>query len=75
MKTGSKIIESLIDNRIKDNRIDQQHETTPLRSKGDIEDVSSELNNGVKGCTSWLKGPEFYCSLRVKHLIKPVQDL
>ncbi|GFX54209.1 hypothetical protein TNCV_2338431 [Trichonephila clavipes] len=26
------------------------HETTPLRVKGDIEDVSSELDNGDKGC-------------------------
>ncbi|GFV11732.1 hypothetical protein TNCV_977211 [Trichonephila clavipes] len=27
------------------------HETTTLRIKRDIEDVPSELNNGVKGCT------------------------
>ncbi|PRD29646.1 UNVERIFIED_CONTAM: hypothetical protein NCL1_28765 [Trichonephila clavipes] len=30
---------------------------------------------GVKGCTSCMKPPEFYCSRRVRHLIKPVQDL
>ncbi|GFX62829.1 hypothetical protein TNCV_3351551 [Trichonephila clavipes] len=30
--------------------------------KEDIEDVSSELGNGVKDCTSWLKRPELYCS-------------
>ncbi|GFS77264.1 hypothetical protein TNCV_3758501 [Trichonephila clavipes] len=41
-----------------------QGHVTPLRVKGDIEDVSSELNNGVKGCT-WMKCPEFYRSRRV----------
>ncbi|GFT07931.1 hypothetical protein TNCV_873611 [Trichonephila clavipes] len=30
--------------------------------KGDIEDVSSELDNGVTGCTAWMKRPELYCS-------------
>ncbi|GFU82413.1 hypothetical protein TNCV_2462961 [Trichonephila clavipes] len=35
------------------------HETTPLRVQGDIEDVSSELTMRVKGCTSWMKRPEF----------------
>ncbi|GFX26303.1 CUB and sushi domain-containing protein 1 [Trichonephila clavipes] len=30
----------------------QGHETTPLRVKGDIEDVYRELNNGVKHCTA-----------------------
>ncbi|GFU01688.1 hypothetical protein TNCV_1522231 [Trichonephila clavipes] len=52
----------------------QGHET-PLRVKGDIEDVSGELDNGVKGCTSWMKCLEFYCSRRVRHQIRPVQDL
>ncbi|GFU26597.1 hypothetical protein TNCV_1837251 [Trichonephila clavipes] len=32
--------------------------TTPLGVKEDIEDVSSEMGNGVKGCTSWMKRPE-----------------
>ncbi|GFV36108.1 hypothetical protein TNCV_4964561 [Trichonephila clavipes] len=50
------------------------HET-PLRVKEDIEDVSSDLDNGVKGCTSCMKCPEFYCSRRIRHLVKPVQDL
>ncbi|GFX21172.1 hypothetical protein TNCV_4367511 [Trichonephila clavipes] len=46
----------------------------PLREKRDIEDVSSELDNG--GCTTyWMKCPEFYCSRRVRHLIKSVQDV
>ncbi|GFX65574.1 hypothetical protein TNCV_5083101 [Trichonephila clavipes] len=40
------------------------HEATPLRVKGDIEDVSSELDDGGKGCTSWMRSPEFYCSQR-----------
>ncbi|GFX55471.1 hypothetical protein TNCV_267591 [Trichonephila clavipes] len=38
------------------------HQTIPLRLQGDIEDV--EVGNwtmGVKGCTSWMKRPEFYC--------------
>ncbi|GFV43648.1 hypothetical protein TNCV_2679491 [Trichonephila clavipes] len=39
-------------------------ETVPLRVKGDIGDVFSELDNGAKGCT-WIKRPEFYCSRRV----------
>ncbi|GFS52552.1 protein polybromo-1 [Trichonephila clavipes] len=56
-------------------RLVQGHETTPLRVKGDIEDVSSELDNGVKACTSWMKRTEFYCSQPVRHLIKPVEDL
>ncbi|GFV36175.1 hypothetical protein TNCV_233651 [Trichonephila clavipes] len=34
--------------------------------EGDIEDVSSELGNWVKGCTSWMKRPELYCSRRVR---------
>ncbi|GFX77989.1 hypothetical protein TNCV_971441 [Trichonephila clavipes] len=34
------------------------HETTPLKAKGDIEDVSSELDDGVKSCTSWMKRPK-----------------
>ncbi|GFU76338.1 hypothetical protein TNCV_285381 [Trichonephila clavipes] len=42
------------------------HGTTPLRVKEDIEDVSSELGNRVKGCTSWMKRPELYCSQRVR---------
>ncbi|GFT91921.1 hypothetical protein TNCV_908171 [Trichonephila clavipes] len=33
------------------------HEPNPLKAKGDIEDVSSELDDGVKGCTSWMKRP------------------
>ncbi|GFV03288.1 hypothetical protein TNCV_4018851 [Trichonephila clavipes] len=37
----------------------QGHETTPLRVKGDIEDVYSELGNGG---TSRMKHPELYCS-------------
>ncbi|GFW98809.1 hypothetical protein TNCV_2837701 [Trichonephila clavipes] len=48
---------------------------TPMRVKGDIDDFSSELDNGVKGCHSWMKCPEFYCSRRVRHLIKPAEDL
>ncbi|GFV50559.1 hypothetical protein TNCV_3122561, partial [Trichonephila clavipes] len=36
--------------------------TTPLNVKRDTEDVSSELDNGVKGCTSSMKRPEVYCS-------------
>ncbi|GFY19796.1 hypothetical protein TNCV_4649661 [Trichonephila clavipes] len=51
------------------------YEITPLRVKGDIEDVYSELDMGVKDCTSWMERPEFYCSRHVKHLTKPVQDL
>ncbi|GFU48347.1 uncharacterized protein TNCV_3342401 [Trichonephila clavipes] len=43
-----------------------EHGATPLRVKGDIEDVSSELDNGVKGCTSWMKRSEFCCSRRVR---------
>ncbi|GFV62241.1 HTH_Tnp_Tc3_2 domain-containing protein [Trichonephila clavipes] len=35
---------------------------TPLRVKEDTEDVSSELSNRFKGCTSWMKRPELYCS-------------
>ncbi|GFX71755.1 hypothetical protein TNCV_4132011 [Trichonephila clavipes] len=27
-----------------------------------MKDVSSELDNGVKGCNSWMKRPELYCS-------------
>ncbi|GFT28630.1 hypothetical protein TNCV_4832151 [Trichonephila clavipes] len=42
------------------------HETARLSVKGDIEDVSSELDIGVKGCTSWMKHPELYCSRRVR---------
>ncbi|GFY15269.1 hypothetical protein TNCV_1570801 [Trichonephila clavipes] len=41
------------------------HETTPLRAKEDIKDVTSELDDGgegVKSCTSWMKRQEFYCS-------------
>ncbi|GFX80344.1 angiotensin-converting enzyme [Trichonephila clavipes] len=38
---------------------------TLLSVKGDIEDVSSELTMGVKGCTSWMKRPELYFSRRV----------
>ncbi|GFX59465.1 hypothetical protein TNCV_3479351, partial [Trichonephila clavipes] len=34
-----------------DNSIEDERET-PLSVKGDIEDVSSELDNAVKGCTS-----------------------
>ncbi|GFW94783.1 hypothetical protein TNCV_4248231 [Trichonephila clavipes] len=44
----------------------EKHETTPLMVRGDIEDVSSELDNRVKGCTSWMKRSELYCSRRVK---------
>ncbi|GFX89509.1 putative transposase [Trichonephila clavipes] len=40
------------------------HGTTPLKVKEDIEDVSREL--WVKGCTSWMKRPELYCSRRVR---------
>ncbi|GFS76645.1 HTH_Tnp_Tc3_2 domain-containing protein [Trichonephila clavipes] len=32
------------------------HVASPLRIQGDIEDISSELDNGsVKGCTNWMK--------------------
>ncbi|GFX31517.1 hypothetical protein TNCV_1781131 [Trichonephila clavipes] len=37
-------------------------QTTPLRVKDDIEDISIELNNGGMSRTSWKKRPEFYCS-------------
>ncbi|GFY35128.1 transposable element Tcb1 transposase [Trichonephila clavipes] len=56
-------------------RLVQGHETTTLRVKEDIDDASSELDSGVKACTSWMKHPKFYCSQRVRHLKKPVQDL
>ncbi|GFY17150.1 hypothetical protein TNCV_1089261 [Trichonephila clavipes] len=46
--------------------ITRGHWTTPLRVKEDIEDVSSELGNGVKGCTSRMKRPELYCSRQVR---------
>ncbi|GFX57280.1 hypothetical protein TNCV_2965591 [Trichonephila clavipes] len=49
-------------NTTNDRRLVQGHETTPLRAKGDIKHVSRELDEGVKGCTSWMKGPEFFCS-------------
>ncbi|GFW15676.1 hypothetical protein TNCV_3581741 [Trichonephila clavipes] len=42
------------------------HGTAPLRVKEDIEDVSNELGNGVKGRTSWMKRPELNCSRRVR---------
>ncbi|GFW51311.1 hypothetical protein TNCV_3254401 [Trichonephila clavipes] len=48
-------------------RLVQGHETTPLKVKGDMKEV--------KGCTSWMKLSEFYCSRRIRHLIKPVEDL
>ncbi|GFU29386.1 hypothetical protein TNCV_1239891 [Trichonephila clavipes] len=51
------------------------HETAPLRAKCDIQDVSSELDYGVKRCTSWIKHPELFCSGRANSLIKPVKDL
>ncbi|GFX68562.1 hypothetical protein TNCV_1799751 [Trichonephila clavipes] len=40
----------------------EEHGTTPLRVKENIEDVSSEMVNGVKDCFSWMKRPELYCS-------------
>ncbi|GFU92713.1 hypothetical protein TNCV_2892221 [Trichonephila clavipes] len=43
-----------------------EHGTAPLRMKEDTEDVSSEPGNGIKGCTSWIKCPELYCSRRVR---------
>ncbi|GFU66905.1 hypothetical protein TNCV_895411 [Trichonephila clavipes] len=49
-------------------------ESTLLKGKGDVEDVSRELDNGAKDCPSWMKRPEFCCSRRVRHLIKPVHD-
>ncbi|GFV97276.1 hypothetical protein TNCV_2037861 [Trichonephila clavipes] len=43
-------------------RLVQEH-VTPLRVKRHIEeDVSIEMDNGVKACTSWMKCPQFYCS-------------
>ncbi|GFW97908.1 hypothetical protein TNCV_1426711 [Trichonephila clavipes] len=39
-------------NTIIERRQVQEHGTTPLKMKRDIEDPSSELDNGVKGCTS-----------------------
>ncbi|GFW48533.1 hypothetical protein TNCV_1110921 [Trichonephila clavipes] len=42
------------------------HRSTPLGMKEDSKDVSSELGNGVNGCTSWMKRPELYCSRRVR---------
>ncbi|GFW66122.1 uncharacterized protein TNCV_1710211 [Trichonephila clavipes] len=50
-----------------------EHGITPLRVKEDIEDVSSELGNGVTGCTSWMKRPELYCSrqiVRVQYFVR-----
>ncbi|GFX47510.1 hypothetical protein TNCV_618691 [Trichonephila clavipes] len=46
---------------------DQFEDTTPLRMKGDNEDVFRELDNGRKGY-SCMKRPEFYCSLRLDTL-------
>ncbi|GFS94515.1 hypothetical protein TNCV_2015251 [Trichonephila clavipes] len=62
-------------NTTNERRLVQGHET-PMREKGDIKD-SSPVNwtMGVKGCTSWRKRPEFYCSQRIKHRIKPDQNL
>ncbi|GFT24846.1 hypothetical protein TNCV_3021331 [Trichonephila clavipes] len=48
-------------NTTNERRLVQGHET-PMRVKGDMEDVSCELDNGVKGCTSWMKSPEFSMS-------------
>ncbi|GFT59068.1 hypothetical protein TNCV_186481 [Trichonephila clavipes] len=46
------------------------YETTPLRLKRDIEDVSIEhlvrWTIGVKDCTSWMKRSELYCSQRIR---------
>ncbi|GFX75220.1 hypothetical protein TNCV_3171471 [Trichonephila clavipes] len=30
---------------------------------------------GDKGYTLWMKRPEFYSSIQVRHLMKPVEDL
>ncbi|GFX94978.1 hypothetical protein TNCV_3046101 [Trichonephila clavipes] len=49
----------------------KEHETTPLRIKGDREEVSNQLDNA---CSYWMKCPEFYCSRRVRPIIKQVQD-
>ncbi|GFW50605.1 hypothetical protein TNCV_2889071 [Trichonephila clavipes] len=57
-------------NTTNERRLVQGNETTLLKVKGDIEDVSSELDNGVKGCTSWMKRPEFYCFRRIRNLMK-----
>ncbi|GFX02611.1 uncharacterized protein TNCV_728651 [Trichonephila clavipes] len=45
---GMKLLVRLI-NATNERRVVQGHETTPLRVKGDIEDVSSELDNGATG--------------------------
>ncbi|GFX51015.1 hypothetical protein TNCV_2733661 [Trichonephila clavipes] len=47
-------------------RLVQRRDTTPLRVKGNIEDVSSELDSGDKGCASWFKRRGFYCSRPVQ---------
>ncbi|GFT97118.1 hypothetical protein TNCV_3857871 [Trichonephila clavipes] len=43
----------------------QRHET-PLRVKGDIEDVSSELDNEGYRLHILVKGPELCCSRQVR---------
>ncbi|GFX47585.1 hypothetical protein TNCV_3016041 [Trichonephila clavipes] len=43
----------------------REHGATTLRVKDDIKDVSSELVNGVNGCTSWMKCPELYYSIEI----------
>ncbi|GFX49424.1 hypothetical protein TNCV_3342021 [Trichonephila clavipes] len=54
---------------------DTGHKITALKVKGDIEDVPVNWTMRVESCTSWMKCREFYCSQRVRHLIKPVQGL
>ncbi|GFT11677.1 hypothetical protein TNCV_264671 [Trichonephila clavipes] len=67
-KCGKKVQEMKLPVRListtNEQKLFQGHErhTAPLRVKGDIEHVSSELDKGVKGCTFWMKRPEFYCS-------------
>ncbi|GFT26188.1 hypothetical protein TNCV_1544001 [Trichonephila clavipes] len=56
-RSGKSVI-SVSEENIKKGR----HGTTQLRVKEDIEDFSSEIDEGSKGCTSWMKRPELYCS-------------
>ncbi|GFU55666.1 hypothetical protein TNCV_1649761 [Trichonephila clavipes] len=62
-------------NTANERRLVQGHETTPLRVKEVSKMFPVNWTMGVKGYTSWMKCPEFYCSLRARYLIKPVRDL
>ncbi|GFX58166.1 hypothetical protein TNCV_4049241 [Trichonephila clavipes] len=60
-------------NATNERRLVQGHQT-PLRGKADIEVFSVNWTIRVTGWTFWMKHPEFHCSRRDRHLIKPVQD-